>query len=47
MTEPEKNSDNLDAPVEKPSRTTPAIERAWVRWVEERDESARDQLIVH
>jgi RNA polymerase sigma factor for flagellar operon FliA len=47
MTEPEKNSDNLDAPEEKPSRTTPAIERAWVRWVEDRDESARDQLIVH
>lgn len=32
---------------EKPVRTTPAIERAWVRWVEERDERARDQLVVH
>lgn len=32
---------------DKPSRTTPAIERAWTRWVEHRDESARDQLIVH
>ena len=30
-----------------PSRTTPAIERAWSRWTTERDESARDQLIVH
>ena len=47
MTEPENNTDTPDAPEEKPSRTTPAIERAWVRWVEERDEAARDQLIVH
>jgi len=30
-----------------PSRTTPAIDRAWVRWTTERDEGARDQLIVH
>ncbi|MCE2763687.1 MAG: FliA/WhiG family RNA polymerase sigma factor [Ilumatobacteraceae bacterium] len=37
----------MTEPDEKPSRTTPAIERAWVRWVEQRDEAARDQLIVH
>ena len=37
----------MTEPEEKPSRTTPAIERAWVRWVEQRDEEARDQLIVH
>ena len=47
MTEPDINSENLDAPEAKPSRTTPAIERAWIRWVEDRDEAARDQLIVH
>lgn len=29
------------------SRTTPAIERAWTRWVEDKDRAARDQLIVH
>ena len=46
MTEPENNTDIPDAPEEKPSRTTPAIERAWVRWVEERDEASPDQLIV-
>jgi RNA polymerase sigma factor for flagellar operon FliA len=32
---------------DKPSRTTPAIERAWTRWVEDKDQKARDQLIVH
>jgi RNA polymerase sigma factor for flagellar operon FliA len=36
-----------DSDDDKPSRTTPAIERAWQRWVTQRDEAARDQLIVH
>ena len=47
MTEPDINPEILDAPEAKPSRTTPAIERAWARWVDDRDEAARDQLIVH
>lgn len=37
----------MTEPDEKPSRTTPAIERAWTRWVEHKDQAARDQLIVH
>lgn len=42
----------MTEPDEKPSRDTPAIHRAWVRWVEsrdteDRDDAARDQLIVH
>ena len=37
----------MTEPDEKPSRTTPAIERAWIAWVQDRDQSARDQLIVH
>jgi len=32
---------------EKPSRDTPAIHRAWQRWVGERDSASRDVLIVH
>ena len=32
---------------EKPSRDTPAIHRAWQQWVDGRDQSARDVLIVH
>jgi RNA polymerase sigma factor for flagellar operon FliA len=30
-----------------PARSVPAIERAWMQWVSQRDEVARDQLIVH
>jgi len=32
---------------EKPSRDTPAIHRAWQRWVDEKDPASRDVLIVH
>lgn len=31
----------------KPSRDTPAIHRAWERWTRDKDQSARDVLIVH
>lgn len=42
----------MTEPDEKPSRDTPAIHRAWARWIESRDSdapdtAARDQLIVH
>lgn len=42
----------MTEPDDKPSRDTPAIHRAWARWVEtrdtdDRDNGARDQLIVH
>jgi RNA polymerase sigma factor for flagellar operon FliA len=30
-----------------PSRSTPAIDGAWLRWVGDKDRGARDQLIVH
>ncbi|MFM8482686.1 MAG: sigma factor, partial [Actinomycetota bacterium] len=32
---------------QRPARPQPAIDRAWSRWISDRDAAAREQLIVH